>query len=89
MKTVVQQIIEKFENIQKNDCKTLPEVVFFDGVLAILETVFLDIEREQAIGFHVECVKQGTIKENEIEFSEEDRVLVNEQALIFYNQYFS
>lgn len=47
MKTVVQQIIEKFEHIQKNDCKTLPEHIFFDGVLAILESVYLDIEKQQ------------------------------------------
>lgn len=47
MKTAVQQIIEKFEYIQKNDCKTLPEVIFFDGVLAILETEFLKIEKDQ------------------------------------------
>lgn len=49
MKTVVQQIIEKFEYIQKNDCKTLPEHIFFDGVLAILESVYLDIEKQQII----------------------------------------
>ena len=49
MKTVVQQIIEKFEHIQKNDCKTLPEHIFFDGVLAILDSVYLDIEKQQII----------------------------------------
>jgi len=47
MKTAIQQVIEKFEHIQKNDCKTLPEVVFFNGVLAILETVYLDVEKHQ------------------------------------------
>lgn len=51
-KTAVQQIIEKFEHIQKNDCKTLPEVVFFDGVLAILESVYLGIEKKQIIEAH-------------------------------------
>lgn len=51
MKTVVQQIIEKFEHIQKNDCKTLSEHIFFDGVLAILQSVYMDIERDQLINF--------------------------------------
>lgn len=51
MKTVVQQIIEKFEHIQKNDCKTLPEHIFFDGVLSILQSVYMDIERDQLIDF--------------------------------------
>lgn len=27
-----------FENIHDNDCKTLTEMVFFDGVIAILDT---------------------------------------------------
>lgn len=49
MKTVVQQIIEKFEHIQKNDCKTLPEHIFFDGVLAILDSVYLDIENSRLL----------------------------------------
>lgn len=55
MKTAVQQIIEKFEHIQKNDCKTLPEVVFFDGVIAIIESEFLEKERHQIF----EAVKYG------------------------------
>jgi len=37
MKTPMQELIEKFETIQKNDCKTVQEVVFFDGVLAICD----------------------------------------------------
>lgn len=49
MKTVVQQIIEKFEHIQKNDCKTLAEHIFFDGVLAILESEYLEKEKQQII----------------------------------------
>lgn len=62
MKTVVQQIIEKFEQIQKNDCKTLAEVVFFDGVLAILQSVYLDIERDQLIDFGLKVKNESGLE---------------------------
>ncbi len=32
------KLIERLENIQKNDCKSLVEIVWFDGVLAIVES---------------------------------------------------
>ena len=32
------KLIETFENIQRNDCKTLMEIVWFGGVLAIVES---------------------------------------------------
>ena len=32
------KLIERLENIQKNDCKSLMERVWFDGILAIVET---------------------------------------------------
>ena len=32
------KLIERLENIQRNDCKTLMERVWFDGVLAIVES---------------------------------------------------
>lgn len=32
------KLIETFENIQKNDCKTLMERVWFDGILSIVES---------------------------------------------------
>lgn len=32
------KLIERLESIQKNDCKTLMEIVWFDGILAIIES---------------------------------------------------
>ena len=47
-KTAVQQIIEKFEYIKENHCKSLQEVVFFDGILAVLESgKYKEMEKEQ------------------------------------------
>jgi hypothetical protein len=55
MKTAVQQIIEKFEYIKENHCKSLQEVVFFDGILAVLESgEYKAIEKEQAVEFAYE-----------------------------------
>lgn len=45
-KTLIQQLIEEFETIQKTKCKTMQEVVFFDGVLAIIDG-YLAKEKEQ------------------------------------------
>ena len=54
MKTPIQELIEKFEDIQANKCKTLQERIFFDGVLAIIESTFLDKEKKTMIDFAAE-----------------------------------
>ena len=38
-------LIEEFENIKHTQCKTLQEMVFFDGVLAIVESKYLEKEK--------------------------------------------
>jgi folate-dependent tRNA-U54 methylase TrmFO/GidA len=45
--TVLQELISEFEEIKKTKCKTLQEVIFFDGVLAIIEAKYLDKEKQQ------------------------------------------
>lgn len=42
--TPMQELVKEFENIQKNKCKTAQEVLFFDGVLAIITAKYLNIE---------------------------------------------
>lgn len=49
MKTTIQELIEEFENIKKTKCKTLQEMMFFDGVLAIIETKYLEKEKTEII----------------------------------------
>jgi len=49
--TVLQELISEFEEIKKTKCNTLQEVIFFDGVLAIIEGKYLAKEREQLISF--------------------------------------
>jgi len=50
MKTTITQLIEKLEDIKKNNCKHVYEVVFFDGVLTVIEAgEFLETEKEQII----------------------------------------
>lgn len=45
--TVLKELISEFEEIKKTKCKTLQEVIFFDGVLAIIEGKYLEKEKEQ------------------------------------------
>ena len=46
-KTAMLLLIEQYEFIQKNHCKTLQEMMFFDGVIAIIKGKFLEIEKNQ------------------------------------------
>jgi predicted ribosome quality control (RQC) complex YloA/Tae2 family protein len=47
MQTTLQELIKEFENIKETKCKTLQEMVFFDGVLAIIEGKYLEKEKNQ------------------------------------------
>ena len=49
MKTAMQELIEEFEIIKTTKCKTLQEMIFFDGILAIIESKYLEKEKEQII----------------------------------------
>lgn len=54
MKTTMQELIEKLEHTKMNSCKHLYEIVFFDGVLAIIEGgEFLDRDRDQKINAYM------------------------------------
>lgn len=48
-KTAIQEMISEFEEIQKTKCKSLQEVVFFTGILAIIESKYLEKERSQIV----------------------------------------
>ena len=50
-KTALQELIEEFEEIKLTKCKTLQEIIFFDGVLAIIESKYIEKEKEQMIDF--------------------------------------
>ena len=45
--TAMQRLISELEDIKQTKCKTLQEVVFFDGVLAIIESKYLPEERKE------------------------------------------
>ena len=46
----------------------------------------LEKEKQQIIDSHVECVKQGTERESETEFTEEDELIVRKDIENYYNQ---
>jgi hypothetical protein len=45
--TVIQELISEFEEIKKTKCKTLQEVIFFNGVLSIIEGKYLKKEQDK------------------------------------------
>ncbi len=57
--TVLQELIKEFENIKLTKCKTMQEMMFFDGVLAIIEGKYIEKEKQQIIEAHA----VGRIKE--------------------------
>lgn len=57
--TAMQELIAEFTDTQRNKCKTAQEVLFFDGVLAIIETKYLSKERKQIEEAAFEGVKIG------------------------------
>ena len=49
----MQQLIEELIMIKENDCKTLREMIFFDGILSVIECKdYLGIEKSQLISSH-------------------------------------
>lgn len=46
MKTTLGKLVDELEDIKKTKCKTLQEVIFFDGVMAIIEAKYLQKEKE-------------------------------------------
>lgn len=73
-KTVVQQLIDKFTFIKENKCKSVQELIFFDGVLAIIQSgKYLELEQRQiedtyasAVSMVYEDCKISSIDESEI-----------------------
>lgn len=57
--TVLQELIKEFEDIKLTKCKTMREMMFFDGVLAIIEGKYLEKEKQQILEAHA----VGRIKE--------------------------
>jgi hypothetical protein len=47
--TTIKELIKEFENIKLTKCKTIQEMMFFDGVLAIIEGKYIEKEKEQMI----------------------------------------
>jgi hypothetical protein len=46
-KTPMQELIEQLETIKNNNCKTISEVIFFDGILAVIEAgKYLEKEKQ-------------------------------------------
>lgn len=66
-KTAVQLMIEEFTSIKENKCKTLMEQLFFDGVLAIIETKYLELEKKQLIEAYEEGFENNNIDKEEAE----------------------
>lgn len=62
MKTAMQELIEQFEDIKKTKCKTLQEVVFFDGILAVIDSGgYIEKEKKQIVSAYKEGLTTGCL----------------------------
>ena len=75
--TAMRELIEEFEIIKTTKCKTLQEMIFFDGILAIIESKYLEKEKEQII----EAYLTGADYTND-----EEVILANEYYNETYNK---
>lgn len=66
MKTPIQELIAQLEGIQKTNCKTAMEMLFFDGVLAVIHAEnYLDKERTAIVDAFDEGYKSSEMNYNE------------------------
>ncbi len=68
MKTIIGKLLDELEDIKKTKCKTLQEVIFFDGVLAIIEAKYMEKEKETLktifeCGRNFQLTGEGTFEE--------------------------
>lgn len=68
--TPIQELIKEFEFIKENHCKSIHEMFFFDGVLAIIETKYLDKEKEVLKNTFFENSGVDNIHDYQNEFNE-------------------
>lgn len=67
MQTALQQLIDEFVEIKNTKCKTLQEVMFFDGVLAIIDAKYLEKEKGQIVAAYDQGLYGGIIGERKFE----------------------
>lgn len=84
MKTAIRELISEFEAIKKT-CNTVQETFFFDGVLAIIESKYLDKEKQIIINAFNQGYREG---ENSQHVSHKSDVSQFADADIYYNQNF-
>ncbi len=89
MQTTIQELIREFEMIKDTKCKTLQETVFFDGILAIIESKYIEKEKNNLIDFHIEVMKIGLIEEGGKKWTESYEPKIKEVATNFYNENFN
>jgi hypothetical protein len=84
--TTLQELIKEFESIKKTKCKTLQKMMFFDGVLAIIESKYLEKEKRNLIDFHIGVMKRGLINEGELKWDDIYEPKIRELATKYYNK---
>jgi predicted nucleotide-binding protein len=83
--TVIQELISEFEEIKKTKCKTLQEVMFFDGVLAIIESKYIEKEKQQIVEAYTDGTNYNKFKKLIITPDDEDYKLGKQ----YYNETFN
>lgn len=84
-KTAIRQLIEKLKDIEMLSEKPS----YSDGLKsAIFFAMELEpLNKQQIIDFHVRCVDDGAMEENEV-VSDADKILIKDHAVKFFNETF-
>ncbi len=67
MQTALQELIDELVEIKNTKCKTLQEVVFFDGVLAIIDAKYIKKEKDQIVAAYDQDLYGGLAGERKFE----------------------
>ena len=59
MKTVLRELMDEIEFIKNNQCESIQEMLFFDAVLSIIETSYIEKEKQQIINAYNEDLYGG------------------------------
>lgn len=83
--TAIQEIFSEFTEIKETQCKTLQDIMFFDAVLAIIESKYLPKEKQQIL----DAFNQGYREGERVGYDNGEDISTFEDADIYFNQTFN
>jgi N-acetyl-anhydromuramyl-L-alanine amidase AmpD len=80
--TTIKELIKDLKTIKQKEGKTLQDLLFFDGVVAIIESKYIEKEKEQIISAFNQGYREGEIQE----YNSENDVSQFDDGENYYNK---